>query len=179
MADEMFDVQNALLYRSKPAINRDALLAQLSEYQSASSALPELELLGGSTDDYLILAGGGVHATILVQDTPSTAGFTTQLAAPILQLKVFDYGALIAEHRAAIILNVGDGEVPIGVEARQKMAEMTGARGVDPLLKLATLHMVLQALTRLARPLMVDFLPTMSLLVPEEYEGYAGNSFSG
>ena len=171
MSFEMFDVQAALLYAAPRRLDASVLQKRLrAQSADAPTLLPTLELMPSSSEDFFLLTGGHVHVTIRFQDASCDhAAFDNALQSPLRHLRAFDYAAAVDEHRAAIIVNVGDGETLMSSDARQQMAAMTGASGVDPLLKLATLHMVMQAITALARPIVVDFCPTMTLVRPEEY----------
>lgn len=178
MAHEMFDVQAALLYGAVRRLDLEKLAQYLCDRAAEHPGLlPNLKAMPVSTEDFFLLAGDGLHVTLRFQDEPCAKGlFDTQLASPLKHLRRFDYGALIDAHQAAIIVNVGDGETLMSAENRQMMAGMTGQSGQDPLYKLATLHAVLQAVTKMARPIVVDFCPTMTLLRPEEYEGLADDA---
>jgi hypothetical protein len=175
MAHAIFDMQAALLYDANPELDADRLIDQLNALARAHALSGSFKILRGLTGGNVVaLAGCGVHASLSWRDTPlPQENFSLQLSAPINRMKAIDFEALIASHRAAIVINVGDGETLIPVDARRQMAEMGVGQGSDPLVKATVLHLLIQGLARMRAPLITDFLPSQLLLAPVELEAVA------
>ncbi len=175
MSNTFFDVQSALLYNEAPQIDAKWLEERLCA-QAERHGLPgPIAVLPGLTNAReFAFAGCGVHVMMAVHTQPlQQDAFALQLSAPIRKLKTCDFETIIKTHKQAIVINVGDGELPTPVETRHLMAEMGIGEPADPLIKLTVLHLVIQAIAELQAPLMTDFLPSQSLLSPEELAAVA------
>lgn len=172
MTYKMFDVQAALLYARAKTVDFAELTTAIHKRAAWTGVACELELLEGLTGAHILtLGGGGLHVTVSLRADPcDSAAFSMALKSPIRKMKSFDFEGTIASHEAAIVVNVGDGDTPMPVEAREMMADMAGMAGTDPIQKLMILQLVMQTLIELIPPLMVDFCPSQSLLSPVEFE---------
>ncbi len=178
MAEEFFDVQAALLYDEMPAIDlgtfADWFIGLAQDY-----GLPgTYEVLAGATNETMLtLAGAGLHVTVTVQSTPcDPSEFALALRAPILRHKKFDFKAAIRAHQSAVVITVGDGETPLPVDVREKMAMAGVVQPSDPTLKLSVLHVLMQCMAMANRPTMVSFCPSQSLLCPQELAAVSGRA---
>lgn len=172
MKQDIFNVQAALLYAEAPVMDAAALTTAIHKRAAWTGVACALEILPCATgDQVLTLGGGGVHVTISLQNAPCPPEvFAAALQAPIRKVKSFDFEGAIAEHSAAIVITIGDGDKPLPQEARQMSGGMSEA---DPIQKLMVLQLVMQSLIEEATPLMVDFCPSHSLLSPVEFDAVA------
>ena len=175
MTNTMFDVQAAMLYARPQEFDFAELTTAIHKRAAMTGVRCELELLEGLTGKHILaLGGGGVHVTISLRSDPCDArAFSLALQSPIRKMKSFDFEGTIASHTAAIVINIGDGDTPMPLDARKMMAEMAGMNGADPIEKLMMLQLVMQTIIEETPPLMIDFCPSQTLLSPVEYEAVA------
>ena len=171
MAKKFFEVQAALLFDTRPPLDIGMYFEWFVAWAKDKGLPGSFQTLKGATDaNNLGIAGAGMHAMIHFSDEPCAADeFSLPLRAPILKNKNFDFKAAIKEHRASVVITVGDGEVPMSAENLELMAQAGMNRPPsDPMLKLAFLQALMQSLATLTRPTMVSFCPSQSLLCPQE-----------
>ncbi|MEM1073439.1 MAG: hypothetical protein AAF665_07400 [Pseudomonadota bacterium] len=170
MAQDFFDVQAALLFNARPQVDEQVFRAWFVELARDHGLAGSFSVMPGVAGPGSIwIAGGGIHATISIQNKPlDPKAFELPLKSPILRHRKFDFKGAIAAHTAAIVIQVGDGELSMPAAQRQLMGDEGIVDAADPILKLQVLHLVAQGLTTMCRPTMIDFCPSQLLLTPPE-----------
>lgn len=179
MAFTAFDVQTALLYPELPRVDLEGAIAFLDERLREEGLQGQFSRLNGLCGNgQLCLAGYGMHLTVTVHDEPlKPEAFEMALKAPILKTKKFDFHAAIAQHKAGIVITVGDGEVPMPADVRHTMQDAGVMEMADPEHKLMALHILLQAIAVQSPPLLIDFCPSQTLLTYQELACVNGFAF--